>query len=439
MNNLSSRQRKIGYVVGILLLLVPVVLLGMPAGGEGDSGGYLARMRHEYDLGESDLGRIDPTSSTMNLVLLGFRGIAVNLLRADLDYYKDHKEWARLRSTTEAVITLQPHYIEVWRYLSWNLAFNVSAEWDAVPDRYFWVKEGGKFSQRGASRNKAVPELYYETGRVWGQKVGRSDEWKFFRGYFLKDPDEKIFAGSADPEINPDGIDNYLVAKRWYQDANTAEENRVQHIMMRALFRSYPSRSQIDYAEALQREGKFTGSTVAAWSQAYQDWTQDYGKMEFQGQRCRIYLEANEDNVKEMAREQNVPLEEVERELNFVQNTTNYRYWRTRTLAEKNEQTAEAHQLLYNGEEKIKEGELASAEDLLYRGMAAYSRLLQEYPELAVDDLCIEEGMWGVLLWSKTLDLQQKPKPQTYPLKELWERNQGALPQLEDRFNREIH
>jgi len=95
--------------------------------------------------------------------------------------------------------------------------------------------------------------------------------------------------------------------------------------------------------------------------------------------------------------------------------------------------------LLYNGEEKIKEGELASAEDLLYRGMAAYSRLLQEYPELAVDDLCIEEGMWGVLLWNKTLDLQQKPKPQTYPLKELWERNQGALPQLEDRFNREIH
>ncbi len=32
-------------------------------------------------------------------------------------------------ATTESVILLQPHYIQVWRYLGWNLAWNVSAEW----------------------------------------------------------------------------------------------------------------------------------------------------------------------------------------------------------------------------------------------------------------------------------------------------------------------
>ena len=189
MNNLTSRQRKTACVVGILVLLVPIVILGMPAGYQAEaSGGVLARLRSEHDLGESDLGQIDPTSATMNLVLLGLRGVAVNMLRMDLDHYKDTNNWAELRATTDAVITLQPHYIEVWRFLSWNMAYNVSAEWDAVPDRYYWVKEGGKFSQEGTRRNADIPELYWETGRVWGQKVGRSDEWKYFLKYFLSDP-----------------------------------------------------------------------------------------------------------------------------------------------------------------------------------------------------------------------------------------------------------
>ena len=58
MNNLTSRQQKIVCVVGILVLLVPIVILGMPAGEQAEaSGGVLARLRSEYDLGESDLGQ----------------------------------------------------------------------------------------------------------------------------------------------------------------------------------------------------------------------------------------------------------------------------------------------------------------------------------------------------------------------------------------------
>ncbi|MFP6764616.1 MAG: hypothetical protein VB858_13400, partial [Planctomycetaceae bacterium] len=186
MNNLTTRQRKTAWFVAILVLLVPVVLLGMPAGNDGaDSGGLLSDLRVRHDLGESKLGQIDPTSATMNLLLLGLRGVAVNVLRMDLDDYKDRKEWAQMQATTEAVITLQPHYIEVWRFLGWNLAYNVSAEWDSVPERFYWVKEGGKFIQRGTDRNSRNPELKWETGRIWGHKIGMSDEWKQFRRFFV--------------------------------------------------------------------------------------------------------------------------------------------------------------------------------------------------------------------------------------------------------------
>lgn len=434
MSNRTARNRKTACVVGLLVLLVPIVLLGMPASAD-SSGGLLARMRSDHDFGESDLGQIDPTSATMNLVLLGMRGIAVNFLRMDLDYYKDHKEWARLQSTTEAVITLQPHYIEVWRFLSWNLAYNVSAEWDAVPDRYYWVKQGGKFSQRGTVRNREIPELYWETGRVWGQKVGRSDEWKYFRKYFLKDPDQTHYEG-VDPEINPQGIDNYLVAKGWYSDANSKEDKRDQHIMMRALFRSYPARSALDYADALQREGQFTGTTVAAWREANIEWTQRFGKMPFQSPDCIVELESNEDDVKRLAANGNVSVEVVRKWLNSYQNVTNYRYWRTRSQAEANQETAESRQLLFDGESDYHKGELATARQKIFRGMTLYAQLLERYPELSSEDQAVEDGLWAVLLWQKVLELEGQPVPPAYPLKNLWDSYQSVVPTLLDRFNR---
>ena len=446
MNKTTARDRKIAYLVGILVLLIPIIVLGMPAGGE-SSGGTLAQMRERYDLGDSNLGQVDPTSATMNLLLLGMRGVAVSMLRLDLDTYKDEKEWGKMRATTESVLLLQPHYIEVWRFLSWNLAFNVSAEWDGVPDRYYWVKEGGKFAQRGTIKNKEIPELFWETGRVWGPKVGRSDESKYFRKYFLKDPDEKVFLGLGDPAVNPEQQDNYLVAKRWYVNANLREDKREQHIMMRALFRSYPARSQLDYAEALQRDVKEEKSTEgveekfnlsrAAFEKGFTEWTVDYGKMPFKTSDCVIYMEAKEDDVKNMARESNVSEAKIHDWLKHYQNTTNYRYWRERSASESDPNTAKAHWLMYEGERNFKLGKMELARVALEDGMEKYAKLMEKYRELQSEDLTIEEGLWAVLLWRKTLELLPKPVPipENYRLKALWDNNQGLLPSLQDRFN----
>jgi len=206
--------------------------------------------------------------------------------------------------------------------------------------------------------------------------------------------------------------------------------------MMRALFRSYPARSQLDYADALQREGTFTGVTVTAWQDGFHEWTQEYGKMPFKAPDCVLYLEANEEDVKELAEESNVDESVVKRWLRHYQNTTNYRYWRTRAQAEAEPDTAEAHRLIYEGEQDYRRGELDAARKKLTKGMALYASMLERHPELAIEDLTVEEGMWAVLLWQKILQLQQKPVPENYALKQLWNQNQSMLGQLQDRFNR---
>ena len=175
MNNLTSQQRKLVYLIGIVVLLIPIIWLSLPSDGtEGNkgAGGVLSQLRTEYELGETDLGNVDASSAAMNLVLLGMRGVAVNMLWIELDTQKDMKRWAEMQATTESIVRLQPHFQKVWDFNGHNLAYNTSAEWDAVPDRYYWVKQGAKFLQRGVERNRRSTELYYLTGKILQHKIG---------------------------------------------------------------------------------------------------------------------------------------------------------------------------------------------------------------------------------------------------------------------------
>ncbi len=433
---LTVQQRKVAYLIGIVVLMVPIILLGMPA-SESDAGGRLARLRQEHDLGEGTLGKVDPTSATMNLVLLGMRGVAVNLLRMELDQQKDRKQWAQMRATTESVILLQPHYIQVWRYLGWNLAYNVSAEWDAVEDRFFWVKEGAKFLMQGADRNRRNPEIYWETGRTLGQKIGRADESKQFRKFFREsDPDKEHFGGSPDPGVNPEGKDNYLAAKDWYQKANDAEEKHEQHIMMRALFRSYPARSQLDYAEALQKDGVFSEQTRKAWEAAYHDWVDVFGRMIFQEDNCEISMEVDEKGAEKIAADFKVDPAVVKSSINLYQNVSNYRFWRTKAHSEMQSNTIGVHRELFEGEQLFKKGEIDAAQETLESGLKRYELLLANYGDLAVDDNTLEEGLWAVMLWQKIYQLKNQIQPEEFPLKWLWEKEAGRIPNLQQDFNR---
>ena len=196
MKNISSKKRKYVYLLLIVVLYIPIMLLGMPA-SQSSEGGRLARLRKEYDLGENAIGEVDPSSSTMNLLLLGMRGIATNQLWLQAEHDKNTKNWAALKSAVDSIIMLQPHYTKVWEFQGWNLAFNVSVEWDAVEDRYYWVKEGAKFLMRGCQRNENDPQLHWHVGNVHGKKIGRADEWKFFRQFYLQDPDKEKYEGTG--------------------------------------------------------------------------------------------------------------------------------------------------------------------------------------------------------------------------------------------------
>ena len=188
MSEHGSFYRKITYLVVIAVLLFPISYLGAPATLE-DEGGRLAQLRAENDLGQSDLGEIDPASETMRLATLGLRGIAVSLLWSKANEYKKKEDWTNFRATLSQLAKLQPYFISFWRYQAWNLTYNVSVELDDVRDRFHYVKRGIEFLKEGIKYNRDSPYLLSELGWFIGNKIGRADERKEYRRLFKADDD----------------------------------------------------------------------------------------------------------------------------------------------------------------------------------------------------------------------------------------------------------
>jgi hypothetical protein len=450
MSHFTSRQRQFVYLAGILVLMVPIIWLGVPTTSPG-AFGIISQKRIAYGLGEPSLGNVDPASSTMNLVLLGMRGVAANLLWMQAEEQKMKKDWSQLDATVESIILLQPHFQSVWKYQAWNLGYNVSAECDAVADRWFWVKKGMKFMIRGTERNQNVPELYHDAGDFFGKKVGRSDERREFREFWRHDPDTDRWQGGTDEEINPKKLDdNYLVAREWYQEANVAskKEGVEQHKMAAPLFESYPTRSLMDYAAAMQDEGVFGERTREAWSSAFDEWTGVFGRTEFDTPGGNITFEASEQELAKMSEADKIPVDQKVFWQDRYQNMVNYRYWKLRCEAEKLSDMAEARRAFALGRKLFREEqELAEAQKTLYDGLQKLQNVADIYrrppPDnhsalLTDDSDLIEDTIKAILIWQHVTVLLGEPIPEEFPLDEVW--NDPAYEQtrkdLYDQFQR---
>lgn len=455
MNKFSSQQRKLIYLGGIVLLFIPIVALGLPKSQE-QKGGKLSRLRTQYYLDETTLGDVPPEGATMNLVLLGMRGVATNVLWLDFIQQQKTKNWAEVKATTESIIKLQPHFLKVWQHQGWNLAYNVAVEWDAVEDRYYWVKEGLKFYRRGISQNFMYPELYYHLGDTYAKKIGRADERVQFRRFFTSDPDKKDYPSGLDPEINRKGLDNYQVAKEHYQQSIDVERTygHQQHIMADYLFQSYPARADFDYASALQKDGIFGEKTREAWESAYREWTEVYGKKEYETPGGVISLEHPMEKLQARLAENRRKLEAApgkaekllaEQELKEIewilryQDTANYRYWRTRGLAEKDPETVEAHRNLYEAEKQFFRDGVEDPSELALSGLSKLDSMFRKYPELLADVDSTEEAVMGLLLWMEILNRNGRAVPEEFPLKTIWMAAQDRLPDFRRDFLRKMN
>jgi hypothetical protein len=281
MNRTTILVRKIVYLVVLVAMLIPLFLLGQPAGGKGDLGGRLSVMRHQYNIAESDLGEISPASETMKLASLGLRGVAATLLWNKAHEYRVLHEWDRLKATLNNIALLQPHFDKVWEHQAHNLAYNVSTEFDDYRQRYEMVREGTEFLTRGVRQNKHAPRLIWYTGWFYGAKMGTSDERVQFRKLFADDKvlhqsllDENIAVDGPDARGPLGKPDNWLVGRLWLNHGYDLVDSGIKIRRQTPLnFYETGPKWRFKHAEAIETEGILDQRAQNAWEMANADWT----------------------------------------------------------------------------------------------------------------------------------------------------------------------
>jgi hypothetical protein len=116
---------------------------------------------------------------------------------------------------------------------------------------------------------------------------------------------------------------------------------------------------------------------------------------------------------------------------------SNYRYWRTRALAESENEMTDAHRELYEGGLALKNGDLHEARKQVLEGLKNYETVLERFPDLSSQDDTIDEVLTGILTLQYTHQAVGEAPPQEFPLKWLWTKEQGRVPELHEDFRRE--
>jgi hypothetical protein len=286
MNERRTFWWKVGYIIAIAVLVIPLHKLSLPATKDSD-GGWLAQMRKANGLAEANLGEIDASAETVKLATLGLRGIAVDILWEKANYYKKIEDWTSFGAVLTQIAYLQPHFFTVWDYQAHNLTYNTSVEFDDYNDRYHWVIEGIKFLKEGKAFNTnpldqrfTEPRLTRSIGWFISQKIGKADEHRQYRRLFKEDDQ---FHASDDPKRTREQRDNWLVGAWWFKRAESEVIPGMGNLHTTPLiFYSQAPMSLIYYADAIESDSTagekphFGEVARQAWSNAARDLA-DYG------------------------------------------------------------------------------------------------------------------------------------------------------------------
>jgi len=281
----AAHYRKTVYAILLVVLMIMLYIIGRPSrvvvesGGEvrTDPGGLLAQYRTEAKLSEAQIGKIDPASSTVKLATFGMRGVAIAMLWHQAEEKKKRHQWNDVVAVSNQIIFLEPHFISVWVFLGWTLAFNASADFDDYRERYRWVIRGIDFLVTGLEKNRRSTKLYKETGWTVSQKIGIADEVEQYRRLLRADD----AFGERHGFPLPSDRDNWKMGRHWYHQGENLVLREHQSLGNESDF-VYFANSRLNlfnYAKWLRKDGIFGREAIEAWDNAIEEW-KDFGRME---------------------------------------------------------------------------------------------------------------------------------------------------------------
>ena len=352
-----TRNRKIGYLLTIVVLFTLMIWVGR----------HLSVEQDRLQIAQKNLGKVNPVSGTAQLVLGGFRGVAVTLLWNQVQDLQRKGRYFEIEPLVESITLLQPHFYSPWEFQAWNFSFNIAADWEAVRDKYYWIQKGIDFMKNATETNRNKADLEWYVGYMYFTRFGQSDEKTYLRQLFRESDDLEFVQAE-------NGIkDNFLKSRDWFIKANNTclKSNRPPKRMSPHPFMCRPALSRSFYADFLAQEGTFGAPTSEAWRQAYREWV-EFGLLGGPDRfKYIIYrLEYSPSEKEALTKEQQFWRHRY-------QEVIRYDFWKIRCQTESDPELQAAREAIYKANDARKNGAYAKAIGFYETGLPLWRKVME--------------------------------------------------------------
>jgi hypothetical protein len=161
-----------GKTKRILLLLFAAVLLA------GVSRVQIALNKDRERLGltrTEPLEDAPPVLAFTTVALGGFRGLIANMLWIRANKLQDEDKFFDAMQLADWITKLEPHFPQVWAYMAWNMAYNISVKFKNPADRWRWVQAGFELLRdQGLRYNPDNVLIHQQLGWIFQHKIGQN-------------------------------------------------------------------------------------------------------------------------------------------------------------------------------------------------------------------------------------------------------------------------
>ncbi len=117
----------------------------------------------------------------------GFRGLVSDFLWLRVIQMRNEGRFDEIVLLGKLILDVQPRFTGVWRFMSWNLAYNLAYETSTPKERWRWISMGidllANEKDGGIVRNPGAWEIYEELGHTHYFRVSRKGSDPFYRYY----------------------------------------------------------------------------------------------------------------------------------------------------------------------------------------------------------------------------------------------------------------
>lgn len=130
------------------------------------------RARHQL-LPAAPLEDAPPLLAFTTVALGGFRGLIADLLWLRTIRLQQESQVFEIAQLADWITKLEPHFITVWAFQAWNMAYNISVLFPDAENRWRWVNNGIRLLRdEGLRYNPSNANLYKELGWLYQHKIG---------------------------------------------------------------------------------------------------------------------------------------------------------------------------------------------------------------------------------------------------------------------------